>query len=71
MTDTTAPHCAIITFDIKIHQKLSDGSLHPTIMTMDEMREHGITTKASMKVEGFNQKKCIENLKEKLEKLNE
>jgi hypothetical protein len=70
MPDTTAPHCAIITFDIKIHEKFSDGSLNPTIMTVEEMKEYGITTKAAIKVDGFNQKKCIENVKETLEKIN-
>ena len=71
MRNTTSPHCAIITFDVKIHEMLPDKSLNPTIMTKEDMRKHGITNKAAIKVEGFNEKNCIEKVIETLEKLNE
>lgn len=71
MRNTTSPHVAIVSFEIKIHEELPDGSLNPTIMTDEELAGYGITKRASFSVKGFNAKKCAENIKRELEKLNE
>lgn len=70
MRNTTVPHTAVVSFDIKIHENIAGNSLDPSIMTEEELKERGLTKRATFSVKGFNLENCIEKLKEKLEKLN-
>lgn len=71
MRNTTHPHTAVVSFEIKIHEELPDKSLDPTIMTDAELEKFGLTKRAVFCVSGFNLKNCVENLKAKMEKLND
>lgn len=69
--NTTKPHQAIFEIKIKVHEVLPDGSLNPTIMTDEQLKEFGLSSRATLSVKGFNLKNCLENLEKKLEKLND
>jgi hypothetical protein len=70
MRNTTSPHTAILSINIKIHENIGGNSLNPSIMSEEELKEHGVTKHATVSVTGFNLENCIEKLKEKLEKFN-
>ena len=35
-----SPHKAIVTFDIRIHEVMSDGTLYPMPVSKDEIQKH-------------------------------
>jgi hypothetical protein len=67
----TAPHVAIVRFNIFIHRVLPDGSYDPQIIDCkSEFQDYEMTNSAEIVVTGFDKWNCIKNVKEKLESLN-
>ena len=67
---TDVPHSAIIKVSIKVHKQLKDGSLEPKYLSAEELNRLGIAPCAEMRVDGFDKNSCVNNIKNKLEKLN-
>ena len=65
-----SPHKAIVTFDIRIHEVMSDGTLYPMPVSKEVIQKHGINNKAIIAVEGLNRADCIRKIKDKLERVN-
>ena len=65
------PHHAVITFKIDIRKINSDGTIDPQVLGNALLRKYGISTKAQLAVAGTSEADCINNLKSKLERLNE
>ncbi len=67
----TAPHVAIVKFNVFIHRSLPDGSYDPEIIDCSqEFIDYKLSNKAEIIITGFDKWNCIENVKKKLESLN-
>jgi hypothetical protein len=67
---TDFPHLATIKFQIVINPITQDGSIHPTPASKEKLNKCGIDEYALLQVQGADLYTCIQNVKEKLEKLN-
>ena len=65
------PHHAVVTFKIDIRKVNSDGTIDPQVMGNAILQKYGMSTKAQFSVIGNNEADCINNLKSKLERLDE
>ena len=67
----TAPHVAIIKFNVIVHRMLPDGSLDPEIVDCSDLfKDNEMAKNAEITVEGFDKWHCVKKIKQKLEKLN-
>lgn len=64
-----APHTALITMNIKIHEILEDGQVNPRYLSNEEMEKFGITEKAILRVDGFDKFDCVKKMIELFQKL--
>ena len=64
------PHHATVTMKIDIRKIERDGTLGHDVMGNHLLKKYGISTKAQWFVSGASEAECIQNLKEKVEKLN-
>lgn len=68
----TAPHIAIVKFNILIHRILADGSIDPQVIDCSDLfKDHKMAQQAEFTVEGFDKWDCVKKLKKILEKLGE
>ena len=64
-----APHTALVTMNIKIHEILEDGQVNPRYLSTEEMEKFGITEKAVLRVDGFDKFDCVKKMIELFQKL--
>lgn len=65
------PHKAIITFDIDIRTLNVDGTLGHDSLSDERLLKYNIGKKAEIKISGVSEADCVQNVKRRLEKLNE
>ena len=66
----SAPHVAVIQFNVFVHRLLHDGSLDPEIVNCEEeFQKLGMSNEAELSVSGFDKEECLRLVKEKLERL--
>ena len=70
MSNRHLPHKAVITFDIKIMPINLDETLGVPISDKRLMKYH-MGSQAQIAVSGVSEADCVQNVKNKLEKLNE
>lgn len=64
------PYVGIVRFNIFIHKMNPDGSVDPEIVDCSEyFKNFKISSKADLQVSEIGLLKCIESIKEKMEKL--
>jgi hypothetical protein len=66
-----APHVALITMDIKIHELLNSGDVNPRYLSNEELDKFGITNRAVLRVNGFDRFDCIKKLIEIFQTIGE
>ena len=66
-----APHVALITMDIKIHELLNSGDVNPRYLSNEELVKFGITNRAVLRVNGFDRFDCIKKLIEIFQTIGE
>jgi hypothetical protein len=66
-----APHTALITMDIKIHELLESGDVNPRYLSNEELDKFGITNRAILRVNGFDKFDCIKKLIEVFQTIGE
>ena len=67
----TAPHVALINFNILIHRLLPDGTIDPQVVDCSDLfQQDHIAKQGQIIIQGFDKWDCIKNIKEKLERLN-
>ena len=71
MSKREVPHKAIITFDIDIRALNPDGSLDTDSLSDERLSKYNIGRKAEISISGVSEADCIQNVKKRLEKLNE
>lgn len=64
------PHHATVTMKIDIRKIEKDGTLSHEVMGNHLLKKYGISTKAQWCTSGASEAECIQNLKDKMEKLN-
>lgn len=68
----TAPHIAIVRFNVLVHRLLPDGSIDPQIIDCSDLfKDHKMAQQAEFTVEGFDKWDCAKKLKKVLDKLGE
>ena len=65
------PHQATITFAIDIRSLTPDGDLSADSLSDQRLSKYNIGRKAEISISGVSEADCIQNVKRKLEKLNE
>ena len=65
------PHTAIITFDIDIRALDASGGLDKNPISDKRLLKYNIGRVAKIVVSGVSEAECVENVKLRLEKLNE
>jgi len=65
------PHRAVITFDIDIRALNPDGSLGFDRLSDERLFKYNIGNKAEIRISGVSEADCVQNIKKRLEKLNE
>ena len=65
------PHKAIITFDIDIRALNPDGGLESTSLSDERLLKYKIGQRAELIISGVSEADCVQNVKTRLEKLNE
>ena len=66
-----APHVALITMDIKIHELLESGDVNPRYLSDEELDKFGITNKAILRINGFDRFDCIKKMIEVFQTVGE
>ena len=64
------PHVAKVTFNIEVKRINHDGSMSNYSLGEKELEKYGVTNKAIIHITGPTESICVNNLKERLEKLN-
>ena len=65
-----APHVALITMDIRIHELLESGDVNPKSLSKEELDKFGITEKAILRVDGFDRFDCLKKMIELFQKIS-
>ena len=65
-----APHVALITMDIRIHELLESGDVNPKSLSKEELAKFGITEKAILRVDGFDRFDCLKKMIELFQKIS-
>ena len=65
-----APHVALITMDIRIHELLESGDVNPKSLSKEELDMFGITEKAILRVDGFDRFDCLKKMIELFQKIS-
>mgnify|MGYP005997681955 CR=1 FL=1 len=71
MSKRETPHQATITFNVDIRALNSDGDLDTNSLSDERLSKYNIGRKAEISISGVSEADCIENVKTKLERLNE
>ena len=66
-----APHVALITMNVKIHELLETGDVNPKSLSKDQLDKFGITEKAILRVDGFDRFNCVKKMIEVFQKIGE
>ena len=67
-----APHKAIVTMDIAIHEVFKTGECSGSKMSLDEMSRYGIKSeKVPVVVKGRNKYECVQNLINKIKEFHD
>lgn len=67
-----APHKAIVTMDIAIHEVLKTGECSGNKMSLEEMSRYGIKSeKVPVVVKGSNKYECVKNLINKIQEFHD
>tara|TARA_Y100000310_G_scaffold315845_1_gene366911 strand:+ start:2946 stop:3209 length:264 start_codon:yes stop_codon:yes gene_type:complete len=64
-----APHVALITMNIRIHELLESGDVNPKFLSKEELDKFGVTEKAILRVDGFDKFDCVKKMIELFQKL--
>jgi hypothetical protein len=70
MSKRELPHTSVITFDIDIRPINPDNSLGESLSD-ERLLRYNLGKKAQINILGVSEADCIQNIKNKLEKLNE
>jgi hypothetical protein len=70
MSKRELPHTSVITFDINIRPINPDNSLGESLSD-ERLLKYNLGKKAQINILGVSEADCIQNIKNKLEKLNE
>ena len=70
MSKRELPHTSVITFDIDIRPINPDNSLGESLSD-ERLLKYNLGKKAQINILGLSEADCIQNIKNKLEKLNE
>lgn len=70
MSKRNLPHKAIITFDIDVRAINADTTISEPISD-ERLLRYNMTKKAQIAITGTSEADCMQNIKNKLEKLNE
>ena len=70
MSKRELPHVSVVTFNIDIRPLNPDNSLGESLSD-ERLLKYNIGKKAQMNISGVSEAECIQNIKNKLEKLNE
>ena len=65
------PHRAVVTFDVDLRAINLNGSIDEARVSDKRLSKYNIGQKAQFTVTGVSEADCIDNLKKRLEKLNE
>ena len=65
------PHRAVVTFDVDLRAINLDDTIDGVRVSDKRLSKYNIGQKAQFTVTGVSEADCVENLKKKLEKLNE
>ena len=65
-----APHVALITMDIRIHELLESGDVNPKSLSKEELDKFGNTEKAILRVDGFDRFDCLKKMIELFQKIS-
>jgi hypothetical protein len=66
----TAPHVAIVNFNILVHRLLPDGSIDPQVVDCSDLfMGNYIAKQGQVSIHGFDKWDCVKNIKERLERL--
>jgi len=65
------PHRAVVNFDIDIRAINLDGDVDVVSLSDERLSKYNIGRKAEISISGVSEADCIENVKTKLERLNE
>ena len=71
MSKREVPHRAVITFGIDIRALNADGSSDVNSLSDERLSKYNIGKKAEISISGVSEADCIQNVKKRLEKLNE
>ena len=71
MSKREVPHRATITFDIDIRSLNADGSSDVNSLSDERLSKYNIGKKAEVSISGVSEADCIQNVKRRLEKINE
>lgn len=67
-----SPYVGIISFNIFVHRLLEDGSLDPEILDCAaDFDKIGMSKQAEVSVTGFSKEECLQEIKDKIERLIE
>ena len=65
-----APHAALITMNIKIHEVMVNGDVNPRYLSKDDLDKFGISEKALLRVDGFDRFDCVKKMLEFFQKIS-
>lgn len=71
MTDARAPHKAILSIQIEIHEVLNTGECSGNTVSKKDLENKGVKENILLSVDGFDRSDCIKKLKEKLKQFND
>jgi hypothetical protein len=64
-----APHTALISMQIRIHELLEDGQVSPRCLSDKDLEKFGITKNAVLRVDGFDRFDCVKKMIELFQKM--
>ena len=70
MTNSVAPHKAILYVNIEVHEVLPTGECSGNIVSSNILKDKGLKKNIVLSVDGFDRFDCLKRLKEKLEEFN-
>ena len=72
MSDSKAPHKAVVRMHLSVHEVLKNGECSGTIMSLEELQKYGFNSDTiSVTVNGINKYDCLKNLMTKIKEFHD